>query len=147
MELLLQSEVPGKAIPYLMSLIEHPDMRKRPKDVVPYTATLGHLLEERGDLDGAARAYKSCCEADAKNAAHAMNLGRVLMAARKNEQALHTLQPLIIRIDRMPLADRATILQSLASIHARLGDAKKARQFATRVLAIDPDNETAKSLM
>ena len=134
---------------------------------------LGVVFADRGDLDRAAAQYRRALEVNPMSSAAHVNLGNVYLHANRFDDALAewgkaaTLQPrnpvvpnnigvVLLAQGKLDEAERrfreslaarpdyVDAMINLASVRARRGDVKGAREHLTRALTIHPRNEKAR---
>jgi len=137
----------SEAVPYLEWLVNYLEAKRLLKELPPYANALGRILEASGDGRRAVDFYRICHEHDAANIDNALALGRLHIRHNDMEKALRVMQPMLLRIDSLPLDQKKEILLSLARINENRGDLKKARQFVNRLLTEQPDCAEAREML
>ena len=110
----------SEAVPYLEWLVNYLEAKRLLKELPPYANALGRILEASGDGRRAVDFYRICHEHDAANIDNALALGRLHIRHNDMEKALRVMQPMLLRIDSLPLDQKKEILLSLARINENL---------------------------
>jgi tetratricopeptide (TPR) repeat protein len=113
-------------------------LKKKP-DHTPVLLRMAQLSEESGKHTEAARNLREVLKREPANAEARLELGRTLFEAGDIQGAIEETKAIL---DRQP--DHADALYNLGAIYGNLGNADLARQYWNRLIAEDPQTESAK---
>jgi len=102
--------------------------------------TLGGLLQQQGDLEGAAGEFKAALQCDHTFALAALNLGQVLIDQKRYTAAKVYLQE---ALKTSPPDIKAQLQTTLAVAYAENGDSDQAIRTLEQVIKAHPDNAEA----
>lgn len=113
-------------------------LKKKP-DHTPVLLRMAQLSEESGKHTEAARNLREVLQREPANAEARLELGKTLFEAGDVQGAIVETKAIL---DRQP--DHADALYNLGAIYGNLGKADLARQYWNRLIAKDPQTESAK---
>jgi tetratricopeptide (TPR) repeat protein len=128
-------------------LVNYLEGKKRFKDLPYYSYNLGKIFKETGNIEKAAEYFKLCYKHDTGNIENNLVLAGIYMDAKEFEKAQKIYQPMFLKVDNLKDNEKIEIFCSLAKIFFNEGDRKKAKQYITRALNIDPEHKESKELM
>jgi tetratricopeptide (TPR) repeat protein len=102
---------------------------------------LAEIRAGRGDVPGAIAHYRGVLQSDPGDLRSRVNLGQLLVRARRYPEARAELSDALSRADhgaRLPIAYRRTLHLNLARAQAALGETGAAQQHARAALELDP---------
>lgn len=121
---------------------------RKPKDVARYAQRLGALREAAGDAAAALPAYEEAYKIDPQNGAVMAGLGRLYMSVGDWEKARRVYRSMLLQnLDPSVGVSKADVYLQLGTIHAKLGEAPKARSMFERGLELDPAHAGLKAAM
>lgn len=121
---------------------------RKPKDVARYAQRLGALREAAGDAAAALPAYEEAYKIDPQNGAVMAGLGRLYMSVADWEKARRVYRSMLLQnLDPSVGVSKADVYLQLGLIHAKLGEAPKAKSMYERGLELDPGHAGLKAAM
>jgi tetratricopeptide (TPR) repeat protein len=113
-------------------------LKKKP-DHTPVLLRMAQLSEESGKHTEAARNLREVLKREPANIDARLELGKTLFEAGDVQGAIEETKAIL---DRQP--DHADALYNLGAIYGNVGNADQARQYWNRLIAKDPQTESAK---
>ena len=134
----------AEALPLLAWYTNWLEAKRKFPELAVASARLAALYEEKKDGERAYAAYQVASQADSRNVAVQLGLGRLAYETGRLDKALQTLQGLLLV--QHELDDDQTRIQlflTLARVCLESGDKAKARRHVARLLALDPTHAEA----
>lgn len=137
-----------EAAPMYDRLASDAKAARRMKDVARFRQRQGGILEARGDLPGALKAYEEALRVNPTDVTTMTGLGRLYLAAEDWEKARRIYQSLVLQnIDAEAGVTKGEVYWALGKIHLQLGQPPKAKSMFQRGLEIEPQNEKLKDAL
>lgn len=124
------------------ALLEAKDL----KDLAGHAYRLGTIRQRSGDKQGALEAYRLVRKHDASHVGNLLALGQLLYDEGERKESLKVLQALLLQQKLLEPEQLADVFLRLAEICLETGDTGRARQYANRLLRVEPDHARGREI-